>query len=327
MSTIQDPHTAALIEAAGPLGLNVKDLSEAWGADVIEVSLGDHRELIMDGRVYSHLSYLSATFADDKGVSKALLTGSGLKVPAHHLLDIDLDESIEAQLEGKMNGETNYVCKPLYGTDGHAVGMNKRDAMDVDMHIEPYTDNYQHWMVEEQVEGKDIRIQVIGGQIAAACVREPASVIGDGFSDVEGLIEKHNEKIQALNPNNKLELDADSRRLMREQSLYLDTVVEAGRKIQLKYISNMGQGGVASDITPDLHSEYHELVTKVSNAFGFRTFALDGISADPGLSPFEHLYALEVNAKAQWLHHTFSEVRTHDIPTMILRDLFPELNR
>ena len=122
-----------------------------------------------------------------------------------------------------------------------------------------------------------------------------------------------------------MELDADSRRLMREQSLYLDTVVEAGRKIQLKYISNMGQGGVAYDVTPELNADYAGVVAKVAEAFGFRTFALDGICEDYTLPPAEHLIALEVNAKAQWLHHTFSEVRTHDIPTMILRDLFPEL--
>lgn len=325
MSTLSDPHSIALVEAAGPLGIEVTDHSNEWHTDAIELKLGDHTEIVLEGRIYSHLSFQAATFADDKHISKAFLERCGLKTPSHFMIDLDLPETIEEQIVEQMQDGSKYVCKPLYGTDGHAVGMNKIDPMDIDMHIEAYADTYAIWMVEEQIEGKDLRIQVIGNEIAAACVREPAYVTGDGESDLETLIDNYNEELANLNKHNKLELDADSRKLMREQSLYLDTVVEAGRKVQLKYISNMGQGGVAIDVTPELHPGYKEIVNKVSEVFGFRTYALDGICPDSSLPPSENLYTLEVNAKAQWLHHTFSEVRTHDIPKMILLDLFPEL--
>lgn len=325
MSTISDPHSIALKKAASVLGIEVIDHSQDWHTDAVEFKLGNHTEMVLDGRVYSHLGLQAATFADDKHISKVFLSRCGLKTPAHFIIDLDLPESIEEQANGNMMDGINYVCKPLYGTDGHAVGMNKIDHLDIDMHTEVYADTYRIWMVEEQITGKDLRIQVIGNKIAAACVREPAYVTGDGSSSLEELIEHRNDALAELNPNNKLELDADSRKLMREQNLYLDTVIEADRKIQLKYISNMGQGGVAIDITPDLHPHYHEIVEKVGKIFGFKTFALDGICADANVDPFENLYALEVNAKAQWMHHTFSEVRTHDIPQMILRDLFPEL--
>lgn len=320
-----DPHSIALKKAAGPLGIAVEDLSSEWHTDALRFTYNDHQEIVLEGRVYEQLSFQAATFADDKHISKIILEKCGLKTPAHFIVDLDLEASIEEQLEGKMDGESIYVCKPLYGTDGHAVGMNKKDPLDVDMHIEVYADTYGLWMVEEQVSGKDLRIQVIGGKIAAACVREPAHIIGDGETNLEDLIERYNEGLAQLNSNNKLELDADSRKLMREQDIYLDSIIEADRKIQLKYISNMGQGGVAIDITPDLHSDYQELVKNVAEVFGFNTFALDGICPDASLPPSDNLSTLEVNAKAQWLHHTFSKVQTHDIPTMILRNLFPEL--
>jgi len=326
MSIIRDPHTTALLNAAQSLPLQVTDLAPAWQIDAIRLSYQEHHEIIVDGREYSHLSYQAAQWADDKHISKIILDNCGVSTPHHYLLDLESDLPLKDQLKDMVEGPA-YVCKPLYGTDGHAVGMHKLDLMDIEMHMDAFRDAYQYWMLEEQIAGEDLRIQVIGGQIAAACRRLPAYVIGDGEHDLEHLIGLYNEKIQQLNPNNLLELDADSRKLMREQSVYLDSMIPLDQKIQLKYISNMGQGGIAIDVTDELHPQYQEVVERVGKAFGFRTFALDGIVPDCTQPPSDGFKALEVNAKAQWMHHTFSEVRTHDIPKLILMDLFPELGQ
>jgi cyanophycin synthetase len=34
---------------------------------------------------------------------------------------------------------------------------------------------------------------------------------------------------------------------------------------------------------------------------------------------------LELNARPEWLHHTFSERRTHDVAALILESLFGKL--
>lgn len=326
MKVIRDPHTTALIKAATALELQVEDLAPTWQLDAIRISHHDHHEVVVDGREYGHLSYQSAQWADDKHISKIILEGCGVATPQHFLIELEADTSIAEQLADMEIGPA-YVCKPLYGTDGHAVGMHKLDVADMEMHIDAYRDTYQYWMVEEQIAGEDLRIQVIGGKIAAACRRLPAYVVGDGEHNLEELLALYNEAIAQTNPNNRLDLDGDSRRLMREQEVYLDTIIDTDRKIQLKYISNMGQGGIAVDVSEELHPAYQDLVDQVANAFGFRTFALDGIVPDSSQHPSEGFKALEVNAKAQWMHHTFSQVRTHNIPELILRDLFPEIGQ
>lgn len=333
---MMDPHQEKLMAAAQALGVEVIDLSKSWNTDVVLYRWNGQEQLVMEGRIYSHLSHHNDLICDDKQITKLLLSELGIPSPAGMIFKVDLEEdsdehadsedaSWESAVEAFMESEKVYVCKPLYGTDGHAVGMNKRDGADVEMHIDGYREDYATWLVEEQVEGDDLRVQVIGGELVAACIRIPAFVTGDGESSLEELIAQHNEKIAAQNPNNALEIDAATRQLMREQELYLSTVPEAGQEVRLKYVSNMGQGGIARDVTDSLHPIYKEWMRRIAEKFKLRTFAFDAMTTDHTADPSTACKALELNAKAQWMHHTFSEVRTHDIPTMILKDLFPGL--
>lgn len=320
-----DPHAELLVKTARSLGIEVTDKSPQWHIDAIEFALGDHTELVLEGRHYSYLSSQSLALVDSKDVCKALLEECGLRVPADVVFQLE-GGAVRETAETFIQEGQSYVCKPLWGTDGRGVAMHLLDAVDVEMHVDNWAEEYEEWILEEQIEGKDLRIQVIGGRIAAACIRVPAEVTGDGEKDLEGLIAAHNEKIAAQNPMNHLEIDTQTRRLMREQEVYLSTVIEAGQTIQLKYVSNMGKGGIARDITDSLHPAYQAIIDQVAEKFKLRTFAFDGIALDPTQHPDKNLVALELNAKAQWLHHTFSEVKTHDIAEMVLRDLFPELS-
>ncbi|MGH1336453.1 MAG: hypothetical protein ACRBFS_10025 [Aureispira sp.] len=54
-----------------------------------------------------------------------------------------------------------------------------------------------------------------------------------------------------------------------------------------------------------------------------RIFALDVITADPTQAPTPSTaWALEINGESYWLHHTFSEIRTHNMARLILKDTF-----
>lgn len=321
----QDPHSLALINAANGLEIEVKDLSQVWKRDAIQLNFQGHTELVLEGRIYSQLSFHNAEIADDKHICKLIFKEMGLCSPEAYSFDKTNEDNLSQSLAGFMEAGQVYVAKPLYGTDGHAVGMNMRDSTDVEMHLEYFVEDYDNWLVEKQVSGQDLRIQVIGAKVVAACIRKPAYVTGNGSESLEELISAHNAKIQEQNPSNFLEIDADTRKLMQKQELYLSSVPESGREVQLKYVSNMGQGGVAVDVTDALHPAYDQLIGRLASRLGLRTFAFDGIVSDPAQDPSDGLYVLEINAKAQWLHHTFSKGKTHNIPELILRELFPEL--
>lgn len=323
---VRDPHQEQLMAAAPRLGITVEDLRLAWGLDAVRYHLNGESRLVFEGRTYPTLTVAADLICNDKQVTKAYFDLAGVPVPSSRVFTVDA-RGVEAHALAKELGTflelgNLYVCKPVYGTDGHAVGMNMRDVADLQAHVNGFAADYGLWMVEEQVDGEDLRIQVIGGKLVAACKRVPAHVVGDGFLSLKELISAHNAKISMQNPKNVLELDDPTWQLMREQNVELDSVIADGRRIWLKLVSNMGQGGLAIDTTDQLHPLYGIWAATLSTVIGIRTFAFDLICRDPSQDPLVHARALELNPRAQWLHHTFSEVRQHDIPVLILQDLF-----
>lgn len=319
----RDPHSLALMKAADSLGISYLDHFQNWGDDAVEFTYNDQKRLVLLGRIYPELSFNNSFVCDNKHITKLKLKELGIPVPSSILIDLTTEEgaSFDA-LDMFMEKEGSYVAKPLVGTNGHGVAVNLRDRYDVEMHIDSLSGEYTEWLIEEQVMGEDLRIQVIGGELVAACVRIPAFVVGDGMQSLEELIGQYNQKIGEQNPENFVEIDAASRQLMREQEIYLSDIVELDRKIQLKYVSNMGQGGLAVDKTDEIHPLYREWMPRVAAAFGLRNFAFDAMATDLSASPETAMHCIELNAQAQWLHHTFSEGRTHDMPSLVLKDLF-----
>ena len=316
---------------AHELGIQFEDLREAWGIDAVKYVKGQQKALVFDGRGYPSLSAEADLICNNKHITKAFFNVCNIPCPQSQVFQIVIGQPLESTDLASLIGDNfvagqSYVCKPLFGTDGHAVGMNLKSLDEIRLHLNDYLEAYEVWLLEEQVKGEDLRIQVIGGKIAAACVRIPARVIGNGQDSLSELIERHNEKIQQQNPYNKLEIDAATKELMEAQHVKLDSVIKKGLEIQLKYVSNMGQGGLAIDITDELHPLYHDWAAALSQAIGIRTFAFDLMSEGPSWDPNVYANAIELNPRAQWLHHTFSERKQHDIPKLILEDLFSSLS-
>ncbi len=314
-----DPHQKALIAAAGRLGVSVRDLSEAWGEDLVAYEHSGRRELVYRGRGYASMSCIAERVCLNKAATVDLLAEMGIPTPKSRVFREP--EAERQKLERFMKDGSLFVVKPLHGQDGVGVGMDLRSFDDVLAHWRLHRELDSRFLVEEQVPGEDLRIQAVGGHIAAACRREPASVVGDGNSTVLELAEARDRFVQGQNPKNRLELDEVSHELLREQELDLDAVPATGRKVRLKKIVNVGQGGHVIDVTDELHPLYREWVSLIARQVGIRIFSLDVISEDPGADPRRASRVLELNGKAQWLHHTFSEGRTHDIPALVLRDL------
>ena len=84
----------------------------------------------------------------------------------------------------------------------------------------------------------------------------------------------------------------------------------------------MSHGAVATDITDQLHPLYHQWIDQIVEYFNVPYFAIDFIAPDPSSEPSKNAVVLEINAQPEWLHHTFSEVRKHDIAAVILDCLF-----
>ena len=103
-----------------------------------------------------------------------------------------------------MQATGKYVCKPPDGTEGEGVQLNISTVEEVKTYVARNAHLGPIYMLEQQIDLRDLRIQVVGGKIVAACVREPAFVLGDGRFSVAELATARRELVRSQNPSNDL---------------------------------------------------------------------------------------------------------------------------
>ena len=323
-----DPHQRALVKAAPRLGVTATvepDLEEhpfvPAPADVVTYRRNDASARVIHGRIFAQLSPETDALCADKARAKRFLEALGLPTPADLLVPRDTPhKSCAAMVEPFLHDALAraFVVKPLDGTNGEGVYMDLTSNAQVMRRVVGLLERGEDVLIEEQAPGQDLRVQVIGKQLVAACIREPACVIGDGTSTIAELAVEKDLRVQQNNPQNRLLLDEESLRLLADQDLEPTSILARDQKIFVKRVANIGQGGLPVDVTDALHPEYHAWCATIAEALGLDIFALDLIADNAHDSPMKtNAVILEINAQPQWLHHTFSEVRTHDIPALL----------
>jgi D-alanine-D-alanine ligase-like ATP-grasp enzyme len=310
----RDPHQHALMAAAAKLGIATTDRAHL-GIDAVDYHYRGRTERVLKGRVFSHLSAVASSLCDDKIACKRLLAAHGVPVPPG-IVPAELGDTA---LERLFAAGGAWVAKPRVGTHGEGVILGLRTLEDLrrarfDAPPGPY-------LIEQQITGTDLRLQAVGGRLAAACRRLPASIVGDGHSILAEVIEARRAEVRRGNPANDLRLDNEVRAHLDAAGLTLDDVVPAGHRVKLRSVASMANGGRAIDLTDAVHPDWIELVRRIGTVIGIRVFAVDAITPDPTLPPSAGA-VIEVNARPEWLHHTFSEGRQHDLARRLLTDLF-----
>ncbi|KAA3660167.1 MAG: hypothetical protein DWQ10_07300 [Calditrichaeota bacterium] len=268
----------------------------------------------------SQLSLQNHLFCNNKQLTKRIFAELDIPHPKS-LVFRDLHRDQE-RIRLFWQAGVTYVCKPLNGTEGEGVGMYIKSMDDLDKYWQQWSRIDDCFLLEEQIEGQDVRMQVVGGRLLAACIREPAFVVGDGDSSIDELISARRKIMQKQNPANRLDVDAITLRLLQKQNLHLQAVPELQHKVQLKYVANMSQGAIATDVTEEIAPVFHEWINRFSQKTGMRLFAFDALAMDHRSGQPGTAFALEINPLPEWMHHTFSEKRQHDVAGAILRNLF-----
>ena len=323
---VRNVHQAALMSAAERLGIEVIDHMPVHGKDLVTYQRGATRVTVFDGRYEHSTTAFTHMVTDDKALTKRLLAEAGFNAPAGVELDVNeagWREAVQAAFAGPLEGRT-CVVKPVHGEYGRGIRMGVRDAQTAIEQIAALERVYDDWIIEAEVEGDDLRVQIVGGSLRAACIRRPAFVVGDGRTALSDLIDARRQEVGQFNKRNRLDVDEEMTRLLDAQSVRFDNVIEEGREIRLKQTANMAKGGIAIDVTDELHPAYYDWAAAVSQMFQLPLMAIDAVSADRSLDPADGAQILEVNTVPDWLHHTFSQRRTHDIAGMILQSWFED---
>lgn len=307
-----------ILKEARKRGLKVTDVSNTLDTLAATIENDSQSELFIKGTPLSLLNLRSLNYFDNKQLTKLALTKLNIPHPKSILFSSPQEAAIKDFLEeGK-----SYVCKPPNMAEGIGVELNIKSMSDIEDYWERHQNLSSIFMLEEQVSGKDLRVQVIAGKIVAACTREPAFVVGDGKSDLNSLIEARRKMVKAANPMNDLTIDVTTIELLKNQGLGLEDIPPKNQKVQLKELANMSQGAAAIDVTSGLHPIFQEWIDRIVHYLKVDFFAIDFMASDFRNNPTNQSIVLEINAQPEWLHHTFSEVKTHDIAKMVLDAVF-----
>src|SRR5690606_19049654 len=132
---------------------------------------------------------------------------------------------------------------------------------------------------ERQVDGRDYRVLVVGGEVVAATERMPAHVVGDGTSSVTALVERVNADTRRGDGHGNLltriRVDDAVSEILAQQGLSPDSVPEPGRVVWLRHNANLSTGGTARDVTDRMHPDVRDICVRAAALVGLDIAGVD----------------------------------------------------
>ncbi|MEI6285097.1 MAG: cyanophycin synthetase [Bacillota bacterium] len=234
------------------------------------------------------------------------------------------------------------VVKPLAGHKGQGVTtdiMNSEQAIAalqaIIISAEEAGQPFEGAIVEKQIFGYDHRLLAVNGEFAAGLQRVPPFVDGDGIHTIEQLIIEENSKEvrkdDSRAPLSKIVIDDNLCEYIGLQNLTLNSVVETGKRVDLRRVANISTGGVSYNVTEKMHPDNVALVENIARYFDVMCLGIDVMTADISKSWREGNFGvIEINAgPGVFMHLVPAYGSSIDVPGKIMLAHFgrPECSR
>lgn len=310
------PTGMRLARAARELGMPFEVrrglLHVGWGA-------GQER---LDSTFTSHTSALATRIARHKHATLGLLHDQGVPVPPSAMVSDQAEALKIAQQLG-----WPVVIKPSNQDQGTGVVPGIRDeALLKSAFAAAAIHSPGKVIVEKHIDGDDHRILVVGGRMLMATRRIPGGVTGDGCQTVAQLVGQVNADPRRGNDKRslliRLQLDDEALACLAEQGASPDAVPAEGQFLRLRRTANISTGGMAQDVTEQIHPHNRALAERAARLVGLDIAGVDLLCPDISRSWQEVGGAIcEINAQPGLRPHWLT-CPGRDIQLEILRWLY-----
>lgn len=276
------------------------------------------KHVYTDGTKFAGIyNFIGARFCDYKPVANAIFQCSGL--PAPKMKVFETMEDIKNYYRNKKI-DKGVVAKQISGSLGNDVFIGITTKKKLYKLCQKLLKKRGILQIETQImANKDYRIQTIDGKFYAAVERIPANVIGNGKNTVAQLIKQKNK--DKLKP---IEVDSESKILLRKQKLSLNSKVEKDRQVWLKKVANFSQGGDLIDASFMVHKSIKKQCEKVCQLLRMGNLGFDVLANDISKPLKEPDGAfIEVNARPHWI--LIHEVKGDEIVGDLLHSIFKNI--
>lgn len=252
-------------------------------SDLYRVELGN-RTLLFNGLPRPRQTP-AMLWMDDKARLRRVLETAGVSVPPGGCFTSWRDaRTCFEQLEKPV------VVKPRLGSRGRhtTTFVFSEDHL---RHAFEVAQQLCHWViVEEHLEGSVYRGTVIGGELVGVLGGDPPRVTGDGIHTIAEFISLKNaarhSRVAEVIITPSLEF------FLARQGLSLDTVLPAGRTIDLSEKIGIGYGGTSFEITDATHPDTKQILEQAAAVVGDSLLGFDFIIADITRSPREQKWGI-----------------------------------
>ncbi len=315
------PSTRSIVNAARRHAIPVRRLNEG---SLVQLGFGSRQRRIMAAET-DRTGAIAESIAQDKELTKMMLRAAGVPVPYGAIVcnpDHAWDKAREIGFP--------VTVKPADGNQGRGVAVNLNTKEQVQCAFHAAERESSEVLVEENVQGKDYRLLVVGDRLIAAACRMPAHVIGDGTHTVADLIARENRDPRrgdhhAL-PLSKIPLDQVSLSTLRMQGFNPESIPAAGAVVLVRRNANLSTGGTAVDVTDQVHPDNARYAVCAAASIGLDIAGVDMV-ADDISRPLDAQggKVIEVNAgPGLRMHIAPSEGKGRPVGEAIVDMLFPD---
>jgi D-alanine-D-alanine ligase-like ATP-grasp enzyme len=264
------PYTTTITDEARRRGIRVMLINTDPDLPIFDLSNGTKTV-----RCFNALTDLvgAATFhlTNNKSACHAWLVRCRIPVPAQLLFD---DAHFGPAL-AFLHEHAPIVVKPCMQWGGRGVSMGVRTPAELHAAVR-FARRYEPDVIlEETAPGDDLRVILVGGKLAAAIRRNPASVTGDGRRTLRQLIARSNAARRKQDASNVIPWDAETRRNLMELGRSPDEVPAAGESVRVRLTNNYHTGGTVDVVTASVPARALKIAQRIAHELALPLVGID----------------------------------------------------
>lgn len=271
-------------------GVKVRIVSEK--DRLIELTYKNKKRLMLGDRFYFNITS-SIRIAKSKRITRDILEENKISVP-RGIVSKNISTAVSEVKRKKM--KYPLVVKPVDGSKSEGVIMDINSEKELKKGIRKMKRQCKmkddEFLVEETAKGKNFRLLLLGGKFVACAQRTRAHVIGDGKSSIKKLIEQHNKNaIKKF----RIVIDKEALSKLGKQKLKLKSVLEKGRRADLRDVASLSTGGVSIDRTQETSPYFKKIGEQIASIFNLKRIGIDVMAEDITSNTSPSYAVLEIN--------------------------------
>lgn len=315
------PSTGCIVEAATAKDRRIPFIRLLPTGNLVQLGYGARSRRIWTAET-DRTSAIAEGISRDKDLAKTLLGACGVPVPEGRLVESATDAWDAAEEIG-----LPVVVKPSDGNHARGVFTNLMARAEVESAYAAAVEEGSGVIVERYVRGSEHRLLVIGGKLAAAARGETATVVGDGRSTIDELIDLQINSDPRRGAAEEFPLDVIllaenpvARLEVTRQGFTPDSVPAAGREVLI-----VRSGNHTDDVTDLVHPETAATAALAARIVGLDICGVDLVCEDISRPLDEQRGAIvEVNAGPGLLMHLKpANGQPRPVGRAIVDELFP----